>query len=93
MRNSMYMNAGGVIESAIATAIRALAAGARDAYARHRQRREARVIRDALHELDDRTLQDLGLNRNEIASIAAEATGQTECTRIRVLQGMYGVPH
>jgi uncharacterized protein YjiS (DUF1127 family) len=74
------------IAALIAAAIQAAGAFARRAYARHRQRRQARGIRVALGELDDRTLHDLGFNRDEIASIAAEATGQAECSRLRVLQ-------
>lgn len=66
-----------------ASAIRAAVDIVRDANARRRRRRQANAIRDALHELDDRTLHDLGFDRSEIASVAAEATDAAERTRIR----------
>ena len=47
------------------------------------RRRQATVTRFALDALDDRTLHDLGFHRTEIGSIAAEATGQAERTRVR----------
>ncbi len=50
--------------------------------ARWQQYRQAREIRRALAELDDRTLHDLGLYRGEIASVAAEVTGSAERTRM-----------
>lgn len=50
--------------------------------ARWQQYRQAREIRRALAELDDRTLRDLGLYRGEIASVAAELTGSAERTRM-----------
>ncbi len=80
------------IATLIAAAIQAAGAFARRAYARYQQRRQARGIRVALGELDDRTLHDLGFNRDEIASIAAETTGRAECSRLRVLQTLYGPP-
>ena len=39
----------------------------------------------ALAQVDDRTLRDLGLDRSEIGSIAAEVEGRAERTRIRSL--------
>ena len=81
-----------VLGALIVAAIRAVGAKARQAHARHRQRREARVIDRELHQLDDRMLHDLGFTRDEISSIAAEATGRAERTRIRVLQSLYGLP-
>ena len=53
----------------VLAAIRAADALARRAWARHRERRQARAIREALYELDDRTLHDLGFNRSEIGSV------------------------
>jgi uncharacterized protein YjiS (DUF1127 family) len=68
-------------------AIRTIHAGGaivRQAIARYRQRQQARNLHVALHQLDDRILRDLGINRSEITSFAAELTGQAECTRVRV---------
>ena len=70
---------GRIFASAIGAAIEIV----REANARRRRRRQANAIRDALHELDDRTLHDLGFDRSEIASVAAEATDAAERTRIR----------
>jgi uncharacterized protein YjiS (DUF1127 family) len=50
--------------------------------ARWQQYRQARQIRRALAELDDRTLHDLGLYRGEIGSVAAELSGHAERTRM-----------
>ncbi len=64
--------------------IGAIGALARRAYARHRQRRKARDTYDALRNLDDHMLRDLGFDRSEISSIAAEATGAAARERVRV---------
>jgi uncharacterized protein YjiS (DUF1127 family) len=69
----------------IVAAIQAAGALVRRVYACHRQRRQARAIYDELRQLDDRTLRDLGLDRSEITSVAAEVTGKAECTRGRAL--------
>jgi uncharacterized protein YjiS (DUF1127 family) len=69
----------------VVAAMRAVVAYARRAYARHVQRRDARLVYDALRRLDDRTLRDLGFDRSEILSVAAEATGVAERTRVRAL--------
>ncbi len=55
----------------ILAAIHAAAAIVRRAHARYRQRRQARSTYDALRQLDDRTLHDLGLHRSEITLLAA----------------------
>jgi uncharacterized protein YjiS (DUF1127 family) len=75
-----------VLGGIIVAAIGAAATIARRAYARHRQRRQASAFYDALCQLDDRTLRDLGFDRSEIRSVAAEVTGEAECTRVRVLR-------
>jgi uncharacterized protein YjiS (DUF1127 family) len=62
------------------------------ARAHYRQRREARGTHDALHELDDRALHDLGFDRGEISSIAQEAAGGAERTRMRVLLSAHPFP-
>ena len=79
-----------VLGEIIVATIRAAGEFARRAYARHRQRRQARAIDDALRQLDDRTLRDLGFDRSEIPSVAAEVTGETTRTRVRALQTSYG---
>jgi uncharacterized protein YjiS (DUF1127 family) len=67
----------------IVTVIQVAGAFARRALAHHRQRRQAVAIYDALRQLDDHTLRDLGFDRSEIRSVAAEVTGEAECTRVR----------
>jgi uncharacterized protein YjiS (DUF1127 family) len=69
----------------IAEMVWAVGAFARRAYARYRQRREASALRDTLRQLDDRMLHDLGFDRSEISSVAAEFTREAEGTRLRVL--------
>jgi uncharacterized protein YjiS (DUF1127 family) len=69
----------------IAEMVWAVGAFARQAYVRYRQHREASALRDALRQLDDRTLHDLGFDRSEISSVAAEFTREAESTRLRVL--------
>jgi uncharacterized protein YjiS (DUF1127 family) len=64
--------------------LEALAASARRAYARYRKWRRATVVYDALSRLDDRTLRDLGFDRSEIRSVAAEFTREAESTRLRL---------
>jgi len=59
----------------------ALREAVRNARMRIRQRREARMTSAALHNLDDRTLRDLGFHRLEISSIAAELSRGAERTR------------
>ena len=63
----------------------AVGAFARQAYLRYQQRSKASALRDTLRQLDDRTLRDLGFDRSEISSVAAEFTREAESTRLRVL--------
>jgi len=65
--------------------IRAAGAIVRRAYAGYQQRRKARAVYDALRHLDDRMLRDLGFDRSEMSSVAAEATGAAARERVRVL--------
>jgi uncharacterized protein YjiS (DUF1127 family) len=53
----------------------------REMYDRSARRRQARAVRAAFGELDAHTLRDLGLDRSEIGSLAAEVTGEAERTR------------
>jgi len=76
----------------IVALMQALAAFARQSLARHRQRRQARSTYDALRQLDDRTLRDLGLERSEIRSVAAEVAGEAERTRVRALLTSHSLP-
>ena len=69
------------LRTIIVAAINAVVAFARGAHARRQQRQRAGAAYDALMELDDRTLHDLGLDRSEITSVAAEVTGSAEATR------------
>ena len=76
----------------ILAVINALRAFARQAHARHQQRLHAGAIYDALRDLDDRTLHDLGFDRSEITSIAAEVTGRAEPARVRALLMSHTLP-
>ena len=51
-------------------------------YAGYLQRRAAASMCEALRGLDDRVLHDIGLDRSEIESVAAEATGGVVSTRV-----------
>jgi uncharacterized protein YjiS (DUF1127 family) len=50
------------------------------------QYRAARCTVVALHDLDSRTLRDLGFDRSEIGSVAGEAAGLADATRVRILR-------
>ena len=77
----------------IVAAIQAAGAIARRAYERHRQRRRAKATYDALRQLDDHMLRDLGFDRSELTSIAAEATGQAERTRVHAVVMLHPPPY
>ena len=68
---------------AIGSVTRRIAAYVSHARSRWQQRERAQEIRTLLRDLDDRTLRDLGFHRSEIESVAAEATGAAEATRMR----------
>jgi uncharacterized protein YjiS (DUF1127 family) len=68
----------------VAGALRRIVAGAhwlKIAYAE--QRRAAREAAEFAR-LDDSTLRDLGISRDEYLSYAAEARGRVPCTRLRI---------
>ena len=67
----------------IASAARACVVLLGNALARYRRNREARRTYDALRQLDDRMLRDLGLDRSEMTSVAAEVAGHAEYARVR----------
>lgn len=80
------------IGDAIALAFGAMAALARRLALAHRRYRQARETRLMLARLDDHTLRDLGFDRSEIGSIAAESSGDSTLTRMRVLVGAQWLP-
>lgn len=61
----------------------------RGALAKWRAARIARATRAALGQLDDRTLNDLGLHRSELGSVAAELARETDASRRRVLLSLH----
>jgi len=78
-------NRAAALGTAMARTYRTLCEMARRTIERHRQRRHARVTYDTLSRLDDHSLKDLGFDRLEISSLAAESSGSVESTRIRTL--------
>jgi uncharacterized protein YjiS (DUF1127 family) len=81
-----------LLGDALGAALGALREFVRDVRTRYRRRREAHEVYDALRQLDDRTLHDLGFDRSELTSIAHEAVGQTEYSRAHALLSSYGLP-
>jgi len=73
-----------------AIAVEAVADVARALVQRYREMRRAAVVREALHQLDDRTLHDLGIDRSEIASIAAQSAGAAEESRAQIVRAPTG---
>jgi uncharacterized protein YjiS (DUF1127 family) len=63
-----------------------LAVRLRQRLANYRQGRQAHATYRALSRLDARTLRDIGLDRSEIRSVAAETGGLTAVTRVQLLQ-------
>jgi uncharacterized protein YjiS (DUF1127 family) len=80
------------VGSLIMRVIRGIGAAVHRLRQHARQRRQLAEIVAGLNELDDRTLHDLGFHRSEIASIGAEVTGECDCTRVRTLLTLYGLP-
>ena len=76
----------------VAAAIDAVRAFVIEAQARRLRYRRARDVYDALRELDDRALRDLGFDRSELTSVAAEVAGEAECTRVRSLLTRHSAP-
>jgi uncharacterized protein YjiS (DUF1127 family) len=69
----------------IADVTQALAAVSRRLYGAWRRRQEAWATYRALRELDARTLRDIGLDRSELRSMAAEVSGALEVTRMHAV--------
>jgi uncharacterized protein YjiS (DUF1127 family) len=63
----------------------AVAAVSRRLSGRWRQRQQAWATYRALRDLDARTLRDIGLDRSELRSIAAEVGGAIEVTRVHAV--------
>jgi uncharacterized protein YjiS (DUF1127 family) len=70
--------------------VRYLRAMLQERLARAEAARRRAARRRALARLDAATLRDLGLARCEIDSVLAEAEGQAEATRTRVLMALHG---
>jgi len=77
-----------VLGEMVAGALRLVRALVRQAYGWYQQRRQQSSLYETLSELDDRTLHDLGFDRSEIRSVAAEWVGEAERTRVRVLHSL-----
>jgi len=81
-----------LIGTRLQAAARAARAWLRAANERRQRRSEARAMYEALRGLDDRMLHDLGVSRSELGSVAAEASGLAERTRVNTLHTTYGLP-
>jgi len=79
-----------VLGEMVATASRSVRAFVRRTYRRYRKYRQQSALYETLSQLDDRTLHDLGFDRSEIRSVAAEWAGEAERTRVRVLHSLLG---
>ncbi len=69
----------------IADVTQAVAAMSRWLYGAWRQRQQAWATYRALRDLDARTLSDIGLDRSELRSMAAESSGALEVTRMHAV--------
>lgn len=72
-----------VLGTLLRTTLSSTARFARRMLSRYLRQLQARRMHRVLSDLDDRTLRDLGLHRSEIGSVAAEAYGLVERTRVR----------
>ena len=70
----------------LATLAAAVALAVRRLHASWSMARSARATYRALRQLDVRTLHDLGLDRSEMRSVAAEIAGESDRTRIQALR-------
>jgi uncharacterized protein YjiS (DUF1127 family) len=74
-----------LLRRVVASLIRTVAWMAGRAVEASKARQGFRGTTEALAGLDARTLRDLGLDRAEIFSVAAEAAGNAELTRLRIV--------
>ena len=70
----------------LATLIAAVTSAVHRLHASWSTARSARATYRALRELDARTLHDLGLDRSEMRSVAAEIAGESDRTRVQALR-------
>ena len=70
----------------LATLAAAVASAVRRLHASWSMARSARATYRALRQLDVRTLHDLGLDRSEMRSVAAEIAGESDRTRVQALR-------
>ena len=70
----------------LATLAAAVALAVRRLHASWSMARSARATYRALRQLDVRTLHDLGLDRSEMRSVAAEIAGESDRTRVQALR-------
>jgi uncharacterized protein YjiS (DUF1127 family) len=75
----------------LATLIAAANSAAHRLHASWMRARSARATYRALRELDARTLRDLGLDRSEMRSVAAEIAGESDRTRAQALRTLRGL--
>jgi uncharacterized protein YjiS (DUF1127 family) len=74
------------VAAVLATLIAAATSAAHRLHASWSMARSARATYRALRELDVRTLHDLGLDRSEMRSVAAEIAGESDRTRVQALR-------
>jgi len=70
----------------LATLVASVASAVRRLHASWSMARSARATYRALRQLDPRTLHDLGLDRSEMRSVAAEIAGESDRTRVQALR-------
>jgi len=73
------------VAAAVAQTLSLFGRLARRIAARSWQQEQTRAIARALRGLDERTMRDLGFDRCNVLSIAAEAAGAIDSTRVHVL--------
>ncbi|HSV17533.1 MAG TPA: DUF1127 domain-containing protein [Casimicrobiaceae bacterium] len=82
---------GARVRAFVLDAWRTLCAGLHALRARRRRSRDARAVYDALRQLDDRALHDLGFDRSELTSVAREATAGADYARAHPILSSDGI--